>query len=242
MKPNIHIVYYAYIMPPRWSIIIGGQCEEIMASDIDASITVVLCSEYPDLLKMAVKLVEEKLSGFKHPIDIRVTDTNDFEYPGISCLHSLASMLPSDTLFIYMHSKGMVFHHLQKRNPTERVLTNDILDWKKYIPLFDDPTIQKAGLLPTHYGAVWYNFYWVRGSYLKKLSPPIKSRCRYYFEHWVGNNQHPPISGDRLIVRDADPPLSRDCYCTYASRKGHVTQCQAWQFMEGIVKNSSGMF
>ena len=32
----------------------------------------------------------------------------------------------------------------------------------------------------------WFNFYWVKASYLRKCVEPIKSHDRYYYESWVG--------------------------------------------------------
>ena len=43
--------------------------------------------------------------------------------------------------------------------------------------------IDKAGLFPDYTGIIWFNFFWIRGSFLKQLNPPIITNDRYYYEH-----------------------------------------------------------
>jgi hypothetical protein len=35
-------------------------------------------------------------------------------------------------------------------------------------------------------GSVWYNFYYVRGTYLSTVEQPIITERRHYYEDWVG--------------------------------------------------------
>lgn len=44
----------------------------------------------------------------------------------------------------------------------------------------------KAGYAMSHGGFVWYNFFWVRDSYVRRLLEPIITPRRHYYEDWLG--------------------------------------------------------
>ena len=84
-----------------------------------------------------------------------------------------------------MHTKGMVYHDKPGRINSEiRILRNTIKNWKYILNIFKNYSfIDKAGLFPDHSGIIWYNFFWIRGSFLKQLEPPKKTNeDRYYYE------------------------------------------------------------
>ena len=87
----------------------------------------------------------------------------------------------------------MVFHNQKGRNISEiKILRNTINNWKYTHSIFNNyPEINKAGLFPNCNGIVWFNFFWIRGSFLKSIPPPIITTDRYYYEHQFIKNQIP---------------------------------------------------
>ena len=91
-----------------------------------------------------------------------------------------------------MHTKGMVFHGTNGRISIEiEILRNTIKYWNYIFNIFKNYSfIDKAGLFPDHTGIIWFNFFWIRGSFLKKLDPPIITNDRYYYEVGVIKNKN----------------------------------------------------
>ena len=59
--------------------------------------------------------------------------------------------------------------------------------WKHVLQrLSADPSINKAGFAATAYGYMWFNFWWAKVTYVKKLVEPELTTDRYYYERWLG--------------------------------------------------------
>jgi hypothetical protein len=181
---EIIIVYYIYINPNKnWKSIIGGQLEDLKNVQLldYAKVFCVICTPNNELFEECNLLINQICQG--KSINSHVT-VNNFEYPGIKKLHELGSFYP-DKLFLYMHSKGMVFHGTPGRTRVEHfLLINTIKYWKYILNIFKNYNfIDKAGVFPDHTGIIWYNFFWISGSFLKELEPPIITDNRHYYEH-----------------------------------------------------------
>ena len=183
---KIIIVYYIYINPKKnWKSIVSGQFEDLKRIDLLNYSTVhcVICTPCVNLFKECKQLIDCQF--YYHAVE------NNFEYPGIKKLHELASNYP-DNLFLYLHTKGMVFHEQTPgRIYSEMViLRNTIKYWRQVYNVFKtDNTIDKAGLFPDRdTGIIWFNFFWIRGSFLKNMKPPIITTWRYYYEVYIKNN------------------------------------------------------
>jgi len=177
---NICIVYYIYINPnANWKCIVGSQIKDLKDSGLFdlATIHCVLCGEL-DLIEECKKFINES------KIIYTSTTVNNYEYPGLLKLYQLGKENP-ETIFLYMHSKGMVFSNNGLRNPVEAIILNNTIKHHRYIyNLFqNNKQIDKAGLFPDHSGIIWYNFFWVRGKYFENLVEPIITSDRYYYEH-----------------------------------------------------------
>jgi len=187
---EIIIVYYIYINPNKdWKSIISGQIDDLKSVQLFefAKVFCVICTPNTELFEECVLLINQTSNATT--VNTHV-NTNNFEYPGIKKLHELGNSYP-DKLFFYMHSKGMVFHGTNGRVYQEMLLLkNSIKYWKYVLNIFKiHQFIDKAGLFPDHTGIIWYNFFWIRGSFLKDLEPPIISDNRYYYEHsYIKNN------------------------------------------------------
>jgi len=186
---NVYIVYFIYINPDRnWKIILEGQMNDIKATNIleTNKLFVVISSNDENNIQNVKNIVNSILIDYNHNIDFTIEPRNLFEYPGIKKVYDLA-INNKDKLFIYFHSKGMVFHENSKRNKIEEKLTkNTFKNWKKTISIFkDNSNIHKIGLLPSNKGFIWYNFWWARGEYINKLEEPVITEDRYYYEVWL---------------------------------------------------------
>jgi hypothetical protein len=188
-QSSIYIVYFIYINPERnWKLILEGQMNDIKDTNIletNKLFIVISCNDENNIQE-AKNIVNSIFINYNHNIEFTIESQNLFEYPGIKKVYDLA-LINKDKLFIYFHSKGMVFHQNSKRNELEEKLTkNTFKNWQKTISIFkNNSNINKIGLLPSNSGFIWYNFWWARGDYISKLEEPIISEDRYYYEVWL---------------------------------------------------------
>jgi hypothetical protein len=84
----------------------------------------------------------------------------------------------------------MVYHRNSGRIQLEMRLTQHTLfSWEKVVDILkNNNNINKVSLACSSKGWGWYNFFWVKGSYLKNCIEPIKTTNRYYYESWLGLN------------------------------------------------------
>jgi hypothetical protein len=85
------------------------------------------------------------------------------------------------------------------------ILRNTICDFKKCTRIFVNKNINKIGLFPSETGFIWYNFFWVRGSYIKNT--PLICSDRFYYEHYIGLH--------------ANEESGNDCYSLF----GNTVKC-----------------
>jgi hypothetical protein len=191
-KKPIFIVYYAYLNNDKdWRNIIKGQIEDVYNSGIfECSLFHPVLYGTPNDIKECKQLLE---SIIKFNIEVTEVYENKYEFPAIIKIRELALINP-DKIFIYFHSKGMVFNNpLGIRTNYEVKLTKyTFLDWESTLHVFNKfPQIQKAALLPSSDGFGWFNFWWARGSYLISCKPieipeNLQISDRYLCEGWLG--------------------------------------------------------
>jgi FkbM family methyltransferase len=184
---NIIIVYYVFINPKRdWKKIIKGQIGDLLISGLLAKskvfvhITDTTCKYIPECVLFINKLIEN--------VEFRSNNTNEFEYPGFKWLYELAQEYP-DSAMLYLHTKGMVYHHKNERNMCEKTILRYTIDnWEKTMEVFDNNKIvNKIGVYPSAEGWLWFNFFWVRSDYLQNSNPPeYTPDNRYYYESYIG--------------------------------------------------------
>ena len=187
---EIIIVYYIYINPNKdWKSIITGQIQDLRNINLlnHSKLFCVICTPYINLFNECINVIK----SYSEYINYYHVTENNFEYPGIKKLHELGTLYP-EKIFLYMHSKGMVFHGTTGRNYHEmQILRNTIKYWKYTLNIFKNyPFIDKAGLFPDNSGLIWFNFFWIRGSFLKGIDPPIITNNRYYYEHYIRNKNN----------------------------------------------------
>jgi hypothetical protein len=127
---------------------------------------------------------------------------NLYEYQAIKLMHVL-SYFYSKSIFLYFHTKGMFFNNFpqdlnsDKRHTYENALTKyTIYPYKTILNIFNNNShINKIGLFPTPdpYSFIWFNFFWIRASYLQFCNEPEKPshinnpNIRYTYETWIRN-------------------------------------------------------
>jgi hypothetical protein len=181
---NICIVYYIYINPKaNWKIIVGGQIDDLINVGLNSNIYFVICANSQEYINECKNFINTKNIISK---EFTETTTNNYEYPGLLKLNLLGKENP-ETIFLYMHSKGMVFNNGNNtnRNHVEvDILRNTIKHHRYILNIFKfNNDIDKAGIFPDHSGIIWFNFFWVRGKFFENLSEPIITSDRYYYEH-----------------------------------------------------------
>lgn len=187
----IIIVYFVYINPDKnWKDILQGQIKDLLATNIlsTSKMFIVMTGEHT---QKAQEMLQDLLVSFASQVYYSHSTVNCFEYEGIKKLHDLGTSFPHKT-FLYFHSKGMVFSKKPGRHPIEQFITpNTLKHWKHVLHIFDTmPHINKIGLCPSTGGWIWYNFFWIRGDFLKTYKPPIITNDRYYYEEWLGDDNH----------------------------------------------------
>lgn len=180
---NVSIVYYGFINPKiKWQNIIYGQLtqlKETMICEV-ADIYIHLTGDQNNL-SLAINGVKKII-----PDSIISTSiTNQYEYPGIHLLWSLAKE-NKEHIYLYFHSKGMS-HMTNQRALHERKIFKGVIEsWKKVLNIFYTyPHINKIGLNASELGWMWFNFWWARGTYLSECEEPIITERRHYYEDWL---------------------------------------------------------
>ncbi len=194
----IDIVYFIWININRpYKIIIEGQLEDIILSNIlvDGFLHIVISLDKNIQINIE-NIINNSLHNYKNKYNIDFFYDNHYEYYGIKKLYDLALINPNK-YFFYMHSKGMhSSYNCIERTHHEKILTKGHLN--KYTTVIDifnnNKEIVSAGLFPgdLFYGNknyIWFNFFYVKGSYLNTCeSPKISDDNRFYYEFWLGNS------------------------------------------------------
>ena len=120
---------------------------------------------------------------------------NLFEYYGIKKLYDLSQTEPNK-IYLYFHSKGMFNYRGigDERTKEEIILTKTIINpWSSVLNIFkNNLNINIMGMFPSTGGWIWFNFFWIRGSYIKnKCDDPKITDNRYYYESWIADINNP---------------------------------------------------
>ena len=122
---------------------------------------------------------------------------NSYEWPGISRVWHLSQNSehqPLDRhLILYYHSKGMINKadfdtEYRNRSAHNSMLSSAVVrPWRAHVQRFlDDSDVWKLGYARTAEGALWYNFWYARASYVRSLRRPKREVIdRYYYEKWL---------------------------------------------------------
>lgn len=200
---RIGIVYFAYINHKKnWKKIIHSQLADIKRSGVlDEASLYIEVSDTEDSSE-----VKDFFKNLDIPHEhVEFHNENAYEYYGIHKVWELA-LNNSHELLVYLHTKGMSYRQKfsfmglkSGRSPREIVLTYlTFKNYKNTLKLFDDNSkLMKIGAFPKREYEpndkkgcfMWFNFFWIRASYVRELSEPIKTDDRFYYEYWCTKNE-----------------------------------------------------
>lgn len=195
---NLVVVIFLYLVPDNWFTI----SEEIFESLVKSGL-------YEQSEKILVSLVSDKkqFSIFENTfmkkygkLEIfEISEENTFEYLGIKAVYE--SSKNEDSLILYLHSKGVTSGNISYKNHKIRryFLKHLVSDYRKVIESFkNNKEIDIYTMLPSDRGFAWYNFFWVKGSYINQYCiAPKPTNHRYFWETWIG---HPSSKKEKIIT------------------------------------------
>jgi len=147
---------------------------------------------------------------------------NEHEYRGIKKIWELGQIYNNrNDILLYFHSKGVTRHNSYESNENYKynIILKDIELIKEIFTIF--PKIDKIGYSCGGIGWIWYNFWYVRGSYINKVEHPIKTDRRHYYEDYISRK----VNSHNDIYCLNERPFSyyentiNNCYNIYTDKK-----------------------
>jgi len=182
----IKIVYFVYLLPNRWLPIVTEQLDSLKAIDLYEKAQNIYFSVIADDVELATlkSLLNEKYQKIEI---INHYYENFYEYPGIKAVYDISNENEDDTIILYFHSKGMTSNQNTIR---QRLFEISIKNYELYINEFDKNKDLDVGCaLPHKVGLAYFNFFWIRSSYMKKwVVKPVPNTDRFVWECWIGNS------------------------------------------------------
>lgn len=216
MNKLIGIVYYIDLTTLEdWRLIIRRQLTDVAASGIlkEASLYFEVCDpdDTPDLEEFLRSL------GVRKAV-IAVHHGEPSEYYALRRLWELARD-EAHTLLIHLrgigpdNNYGGLLSGNRSRSLREMILTfYTFRNWRRTVRLFKDkPGLCKAGPFPNDTegqfpeSIIWFNFFWVRASYIRELIEPTVPLPRHDCRTWL------TMRADGSMERCGDT-----CWSTYA--------------------------
>ena len=185
LKPKV--VYFVYLVEDRWEAIFVNQIEDFAKSGLRDT------AEF----YLSVTGTEKEVSRLLYLVHTRypwlttsnIFHENLFEFPGIKLVYEIAE--DNDTPILYLHTKGIVSGQARARDLLSKYT---VANFKVYIESMHlNPSIDVACAIPSMYGFSYFNFFWVRSSYIRNYltrpesSPEYMKNGRFTWEMWLGN-------------------------------------------------------
>jgi hypothetical protein len=186
---KIKIVYFAYLTGDNWQDVICEQMNSLKGTSLyemaDEILISVVCDE--DKLKRLKQHIWAKWKKIKiHSIE----KINQYEFPGLRSVWEVSQNC-DDCVILYFHTKGMSqVSHKRGGSDIRKILFKlTIQNYETYLNEFKkNPKLDIGMVFPSEHGFAWYNFFWIRSSYVKNFLPkPEYTSHRYYWEHWIGS-------------------------------------------------------
>lgn len=194
----IEIVYFAnlFVNRPHGHDLIKEQLTDLVITGLlDQGATLHIVLSVPrDYNYIGLQSTLSRLFRKNHRVFPNIIHENCHEYPGIQMVYRLAQQNPLRSHYIlYFHSKSMT-RFKGKREHIERALHSTVIvPWRKVLEIFqNNPSIDKIGSSCSNHGWIWWNYWWVRASYIVHMENPIKTDRRHYYEEWLSRQLHNP--------------------------------------------------
>lgn len=184
---NIKIVFYVYLVQGKWQDPFVRQIERLKRLGLYQQATVYVAASGDDGDQNELRGLIEKV--YPEIVEKNFQSGNDFEYPGIKTIYDIAED-DENTVILYFHTKGIVSGQTRIGD----LLSLYTLDnYEMYLDRFqEDKTLDVCGVIPSVYGFSYFNFFWVRSSYVRNFcSRPIPDNGfmrdeRFTWEMWLG--------------------------------------------------------
>ena len=184
---KIKILYFINLRPNKWKPIVEEQLNSLKNLDLynyADEIYVSLISDKKEIIDFTNLL---KTNYSKIQIKDVYTE-NVFEFAGFKTLYEIAD---EDSIILYFHTKGIFSGEKNNDNNKLRKLLfeHTIKNYDIYLKEFKkNENIDIGSMFPHMRGFAFYNFFWIRGSYIKKYcQTPVVSSNRFLLEEWIGN-------------------------------------------------------
>jgi hypothetical protein len=195
----VRMVYFVncYINP-RYLYMVSSQLKELQQTGLLAHTraTFHLVSSGAEGDRVRLKNELRHIFGESPAVQHEHTTENQFEYPGI---HKVWQLGQQDQLgyLLYFHARGISHLKLgrfrRNRQPQEKRLFRRVIgEWRQNLTWLQHlASAEKLGINCGGNGWVWFNFWWVRASYVRQLEEPVITERRHYYEDWLGRYQPP---------------------------------------------------
>jgi len=189
---RLSVVYFIFLNPAHaWRELLSAQLRDLVTFKLDeraADIHIVISGDSTSNFAEAEAIARALLPA----IHIHMWPHNHYEYPALDLVHRLAgqSKDPTNHLILYHHSKGMVNStHSEIRTRENLALTQTVIaPWLHVEAQFlANPNLMKAGYAAASGGWIWFNFWWARASYLRRVSQPRVTTNRWLHEEWLAH-------------------------------------------------------
>ena len=216
---NVYVVYFINcLVKPTWFEWLTNQLKLVEHFGATIYIVATLLPENEESFRQMV--------AFLYPNDNIHIDCyyeNEFEYRGILKVWELGQIYNrTNDIILYFHSKGVTHydHYAEcdyEINYINKIL-HDIDKIKEIYTIF--PFVDKIGYFSGGTGWIWYNYWYVRGSYVYTVERPVKTDRRHYCEDWlsrkVNSYDEQYCDTERSMDDYPYPNTLRQCYgmCT----------------------------
>lgn len=180
--PKINVVYFINTIcnSGDWTCLLRHHLNEFLSSGLLEAATL-----YIEVTTEEEERFREEVAKIAPQAIINSNKENTFEYWGIKRVWELGKAEPHSFIF-YSHDKGATKMHYFP-DPIYTGLASIIQDWKRWVyTLVSFPTLDKAGA-PSEEGFAWFNFFWVKGSYVSRCEEPKLTKFRHYYEYWLAS-------------------------------------------------------
>jgi hypothetical protein len=177
-------------------------------------------------------------------ITIECNSDNEYEYPGILKVWEIGQQnYRSNDIILYFHSKGVTHfpEYKYNKNDNYNIILKDYNKIKHIFTKYDN--IDKIGYSCGGIGWCWYNFWYVRGSYIKQVEKPIKTTRRHYYEDWLFRK----VKTEEELYCDYERPYSyyentlMSCYSFYKDSihwsLGSYWDAENWKYVQIFTPN-----
>lgn len=198
---KIKIVYFVYVFQEIWKDIVQEQLSQLEKTELYKMADEIIITANCNLDQK--EIFENYINSNWPKIQIQIIDDqNNFEYIGIKKIWDLSQEC-EDCLILYFHTKGTT-HKKNKyninnpsnpKNIRKILFDNTISNYEVYLNEFKkNKKLNIGGAFINKTGISWYNFFWLRSSFVKEnLFYPEIQESRYFWEKWIGNTQNGKI-------------------------------------------------